>query len=99
MFNAIIAILVGLVLLAPWLPGKLGSSLGQIGGFLGVIALILGVLSIFGGFSWFALVMILGGIILAAALIPALSKMAGTLKPIGGIVGVVALVLGILGLF
>ena len=101
MLGPIIAILAGIILVAPLIPAfsKMAGTLKPIGGIVGIIALILGLMGVIGGFTWIALALLLAGIMLSANLIPALSGMANTLKPIGGVVGLAAIILGIVRLF
>lgn len=100
MLEAIIAILCGLILGARLIPALGGASrtLAPFGGILGVVAIVLGVLGLLGGFGWLALVLLLAGLILGAQVIPQLSGMAATLNPVGGVIGLVAIVLGVLAI-
>lgn len=96
MLYPIIAILCGSLLLSSFFP-KIAKALKPIEGILGLIALVLGVISIFGGLNLLNVTLILAGIILAVNLAPALGKAASALAPMRTVLGIVALVVGVLG--
>lgn len=103
MLNAILLLVCGLILVSVYFPGSfvkdMGKFLDPAGGVLGIIALILGVLALLDSFvSLEAWTMTLSGVILSARLIPAMKKMAASLNPAGGIVGIAAIVFGVMGL-
>jgi hypothetical protein len=110
MLEALIAILCGLILAARLIPALKGAArvLDPVGGILGVIAFVLGLLGVLaalgifssglGGFPLLALTLLLAGFILGARLIPAFSGLKNSLDPVGGIIGLFAVVLGIIAL-
>jgi hypothetical protein len=100
MLNAIIAILCGLILLSGAVKAFRGiaKALRPIEGILGLIALVLGIIGILGGLSLMAITLILAGLILAVSLIPSLSGAAKALAPFRVVIGLVALIVGIIGL-
>ena len=104
MLSIILLILCGILLVSAYFPANwlkgVASWLNPAGGILGVIALVLGVWGLIqGGFTdlstW---ILTLSGVLLGARMLPGLSGMASFLNPVGGIVGIIALVLGIMGL-
>ena len=97
MLYPIIAILCGSLLLSSFFP-KIAKALKPIEGILGLAALVLGVISILGGLNLLNVTLILAGIILAVSLVPSLGKAAGTLAPMRTVLGIIALVVGVIGL-
>jgi hypothetical protein len=100
MFNGILLILCGLILLSGAIPAFRGiaNALRPIEGILGLIALILGIIGIFGGIGLTTITLILVGLILAVSLVPALRGAAKALAPFRTIIGVIALIIGIIAL-
>lgn len=103
MLTAILLIVCGLILVSVYFPGSfvkdMGKFLDPAGGVLGIIALVLGVIGLLANFvdlgAW---TMTLSGVILGSRLVPAMKDMAKFLNPAGGIVGIAAIVFGVMGL-
>lgn len=98
MLYSVILILCGLLLLSSFFP-KIAKTLKPIEGILGLAALILGIISFIGGLSLLNVTLILAGIILAVSLVPSLGKIASALAPMRTVLGIIALVVGVFGLF
>lgn len=104
MLESIVAILAGLLLISGLLPrggGKAISALRPFGTVIGVVALVAGILSIT---SVTGIMLILGGLILAASTVrfvprvgPELARAVQWLARLGVVVGLLLLVIGIVG--